>query len=217
MTNLRRIVLLLGAISYSTTNAQVVSKFVSIGSEQVCTQVLERISRGNETNATKCTCDGQFTVATGLEVSIACKLNSTVCLGQDVLCGQPSFNGVVSPTGIKDTVACIHFKKDPLVAVDMPDLCVSGQGAGIGKGTTARFESCTATLGTAACNCTICDSGRDFTFDCSTAFEIPTPTNFIPSLPGPKIDKCIGLGLIPHILDNEDVTTNTTNTTTGNE
>lgn len=188
-------IVVLAAAFTGSANAQI-SKQIAIGASQVCSEIMDLISPRDKTT---CNCDGSFSVDDGLEVDVACQSAKSVCIGPgDVFCGTPNVNATVSPRGVEDSKACLSFEKDPLNAIDIPDLCVSAEGSGFGRGSTATFDSCAVTIGTTDCECEVCESGRDFTFDCS-AISIPTPTVLLPSLPGPKSDKCIGLGLLPDI------------------
>jgi hypothetical protein len=167
------------------------TKMVELGSAQVCSQVLDLMSPLDETT---CDCEGDFSIVDGLSVDVACQSTKTVCIA-DNYCGAHFIYATITPKGVEDSKACLKLN---LTDSEVPDLCVTAKGAGFGKNTTLKMESCGVTFGETACTCTVCESGRDFTFDCS-AIEIDTPSVLLPSFTGPKTEKCIGLGLLPDI------------------
>jgi hypothetical protein len=101
--------------------------------------------------------------------------------------------GVFIPTGLNSNVtACFDVKSgfpEGIVKLDN-EICFEFATKGLG------FDVCTVTIGTNTCQeCTVCDSGTDFKFNC-TNIDLETENADV-NIPGPVIETCIGLSAIP--------------------
>ena len=144
-----------------------------------------------------CTCNAvSLGLFQGVDGTISCTLPEPRCLlPPSLYCAEGAIDiaiggGLFSQTAIEaDINACFQVDSGlPGGIASIDDICFNFVPDGL------RLESCTASIGAVECqDCTICDSGVDFTFDCSNVDILPGTF----SLPGPKITTCIGLSLIP--------------------
>lgn len=144
-----------------------------------------------------CTCNavsrGLFQ---GVDGNITCVLPEPRCLlPPNLYCADGEIDitvggGLFTQTAIEaDITGCFQVDSGlPGGIASIDDICFNFVPNGL------RLDSCTASIGETECQeCTICESGIDFTFDCSNVDILPGAFR----LPGPKISTCIGLSLIP--------------------
>ena len=144
-----------------------------------------------------CTCNTTFLgLFKGIDGSIRCTLPEPRCLlPPSLYCADGNIDisvsgGLFTQTAIEaDITGCFQVDSGlPGGIASIDDICFSFVPSGL------QLESCTASIGGTECeSCTICESGIDFTFDCSNIDILPGALR----LPGPKITTCLGLSLIP--------------------
>lgn len=144
-----------------------------------------------------CTCDAKFLgLFLGVDGTVSCTLPEPRCfVPPSLYCADGSVEisvagGIFTQTAIEaDITGCFQVDSGlPGGVASIDDICFNFVPNGL------QLESCTATIGGTECqSCTICDSGIDFTFDCSNIDVLPGAFR----LPGPKITTCLGLSLIP--------------------
>jgi hypothetical protein len=152
---------------------------------------------------TTCTCDGQL-MGGKITAQLDCKLTTPICLNGTKLCGQTEVSadfgaGIRGGTGLSASAkACLTVTSGfPLQIISLPGpICVTGV-----PGPGFKLKSCSVDIGTTPCqSCTVCNSGVDIKFNCT---NVNLYTGNLPlSVPGPNVQTCVGLSLIP---------TNTTN------
>jgi hypothetical protein len=144
-----------------------------------------------------CTCNAtSLGLFKGVDGTITCSLPEPRCfLPPNLYCADGTIDvtvagGLFTQTAIEaDITGCFQVDSGlPGGIASIDDICFNFVPSGL------SLQSCTATIGGVACQaCTICDSGIDFTFDCSNIDILPGALR----LPGPKITTCLGLSLIP--------------------
>lgn len=177
---------------------------INLLAQRTCTSVQSIfVEPGSETF--DCECEGLFSMDTGAQTNIFCSLRSPICLLEETFCGTTSFEGKYGwRTGIASGEACLEIdagfpgfpELSDLVAI--PPLCIEAQTS---KTSGLKFETCNVTIGGTACrNCVVCSTGVDVTFDCSNVNLSPIDTTIFDfTIPGPKVQQCVGIGLIPSI------------------
>jgi hypothetical protein len=148
-----------------------------------------------------CTCDVSLRgIFQGFDGSMTCTLAEERCLiPPSLYCATGELGidiggGLFSNTDIESNIdACFQVDSGlPGGLLSIEDICFSFVPDGL------SLESCTASIGSTQCtNCTICESGVDFKFDCTNVVLIPGILGSPPLLRAPKIDTCLGLSLIP--------------------
>jgi hypothetical protein len=144
-----------------------------------------------------CTCNAQsLGLFRGVDGNITCTLPEPRCfVPPSLYCADGTIDvsvsgGIFTQTAIEtDITGCFQVDSGfPGGIASIDDICFNFVPNGL------SLETCTASVGGAECqNCTICDSGIDFTFDCSNIDILPG----VLRLPGPKVTTCLGLSLIP--------------------
>ena len=144
-----------------------------------------------------CTCDATSRgLFQGIDGTVSCTLPEPRCLlPPSLYCADGEIDisvagGLFTQTAIEaDINACFQVDSGlPGGVASIDDICFNFVPSGL------QLDSCTATIGSVDCqSCTICESGVDFTFDCSNIDILPGAFR----LPGPKITTCLGLSLIP--------------------
>ena len=147
-----------------------------------------------------CTCDLDYQgVFRGFEGDVNCVTTSTRCLVQpDLFCASGTIDfelaaGLFVDTGLNSNItACFDVKSgfpDGIVELDN-EVCFEFATKGL------AFDACTVTIGTNTCQeCTICESGVDFKFNC-TNVDLET-ANADVTIPGPATATCLGLSAVP--------------------
>jgi hypothetical protein len=148
-------------------------------------------------NNTDCKCTGEYKgLGQGFAGDVKCTIKQSPCLiPPNSFCVKGSLGaglsfGFIGGTGIKGNLTgCFKVDSLPQNVVSISDFCLTFVPKGL------KLGSCTARIGTEGCkSCSICDKGTDFKFDCSNVDLLNKPP--LPMIPGPKIENCIGLGLI---------------------
>ena len=183
-----------GQSGFSGLFTQLLNAFARPVLQEVCDLTLAEL--GLDT-AIDCTCNATYRgLFLGADGSIGCTLSEPRCLiPPDTYCATGEVNvtaggGLFTDTAIEsDISACFEVDSGlPGGIASIEDLCFVFVPSGL------SLASCNASIGGVECDsCTICDSGVDFTFDCSNIDLLPGVFTF----PGPKISNCIGLSLIP--------------------
>ena len=142
----------------------------------------------------------------GLGGRITCQIDDPFCLINrpfKVYCGKvditASFN---TRSGISNVKACIditsNFPKDFPIPIDeiseFPKACVSVVPA---SDDFLTFESCEIKFDKQVCSsCVVCDSKRDFTFDCRNVNVNPAQDVEPTFIEGPFVTECIGFSFL---------------------
>jgi hypothetical protein len=150
--------------------------------------------------AFKCSCDLSYAgLFRGFDGNVDCTTTTERCLvPPSFYCASGGVGfalkaGIFVPTGLNSNItACFTVKSGlPADVASIDEICFEFSTVGLG------FDKCSVTVGNAACkSCTICDTKRDFKFDCSN-INLPVIKNSTFTLPGPNISDCIGFSSIP--------------------
>jgi hypothetical protein len=151
-------------------------------------------------NTATCDCSLDYQgIFRGFLGEVNCKTTQQRCLVQpDLFCADGTIKfelaaGLFVDTGLNSNVtACFNVKSgfpDGIVSL-ADELCFEFATKGL------ALDACTVTIGTSTCQeCTICESGVDFKFNC-TNVDLETANNDI-TIAGPAISTCLGLSAIP--------------------
>jgi hypothetical protein len=144
-----------------------------------------------------CLCDLTFAgLFQGFDGELQCSSTTPRCLVGNLYCATGNIDvgvqgGLFTGSAIdSNATACFNVKSGlPSGVLSVDDICLSFKAKGL------KLTNCTAVLGAQQCkSCTICASGVDFKFDCSNVDLAPGPLFVVP---GPKLDNCFGLSLVP--------------------
>lgn len=150
--------------------------------------------------AADCECDLSYQgIFRGFTGGVDCVTTKDQCLqppGEFCASGNITFDlaaGLFIETGLKSNITACFDVDEETSPIPVP----GGIGAICAKFSTAglALDKCSITIGTESCgNCTVCQSGTDFKFDCS---NIDLEKNSaIVTIPGPKTETCIGLSAV---------------------
>ena len=166
--------------------------------EDGCQDVIDALFNNS---AVDCSCDGTFIATEKFELTLQCSLRDGVCLFDDLFCGFPTFEAVITPTGIHKITPCLTFEKDESLRMDPPEpFCLTGYGSNLFSDTPFAIKSCAVELDGDSCECTVCENQMSLKYDCSMN-TVETPAQeYITDLPGPKMDLCLGVGTVEEVL-----------------
>jgi hypothetical protein len=157
----------------------------TLGKRFVCDPLLKQIEQGFD-----CDCDTKVSRVSIVKLALNCTYPDKICLEDSSLCGTPTLNAAFSlRSGSNTGKACFELDNDKL----FKDICISGKSD---TKSPLKLSECTVSYGTERCqSCTVCESGREVTFDCSNVNVNPVFSKVV-FVPGLKIDRCIGAGLL---------------------
>lgn len=162
-----------------------------LGRKLICDPLLNQIDFGFE-----CTCDASFRLRSILTGEVNCTYADSVCLESTPICGVPSISASFTLLGgSNDAQACFNLDRDIL----FDSICVSGKSD---SSNPLILSECKVRYDDEPCkSCTVCESGREVSFDCSN-INVNSIAPNLKFIPGIKVDSCIGAGVILN-LDGE--------------
>lgn len=164
-----------------------------LGQQLICNPLLNQIDFGFD-----CTCDTSYSLTSILTGEVNCTYADSVCLEDTPVCGVPSLRANFTLFGgFNHAQACFDLEQDLL----FDNICISGKSD---SSNPLRLSECNVHYGDEPCkSCTVCDSGREVTFDCSN-INVNSIAPKLVFVPGIKIDTCIGAGLILDLYGKAD-------------
>lgn len=142
----------------------------------------------------------------GLGGKITCQIDDPFCLINrpfKVYCGEVDITATFNTrSGISNVKACLditsNFPRDFPVPIDdvsqFPKACVSVVPA---TDDFLTFESCEITFNKQVCSsCVVCDSKRDFLFDCRNVNVNPAQDVEPTFIEGPFVTECVGFSFL---------------------
>lgn len=164
-----------------------------LGQQLICDPLLNQIDFGFD-----CTCDTSFSWTSILTGEVNCTYAESVCLDGTPLCGVPSLRANFTLLGGSNFAqACFNLEQDIL----FENICISGKSD---SSNPLSLSECNVHYGDEPCkSCTVCDSGREVSFDCTNVNVNSIAPNLV-FIPGIKIDSCIGAGLVLNLVGEAD-------------
>lgn len=142
----------------------------------------------------------------GIGGKITCQIDDPFCLINrpfKIYCGEVDITATFNTrSGISKVKACIditsNFPRDFPVPIDdvsqFPEACVSVVPS---NDDFLTFESCEIKFDDQVCSsCVVCDSKRDFKFNCTNVNVNPAPDVDPTFIEGPFVTECIGFGFL---------------------
>jgi hypothetical protein len=151
----------------------------------ICEPLINQIDSGFD-----CTCDSTFSLTSILSSEVNCTYFESICLENTPLCGVPSLQAEFTLLGGSNSAeACFDLEDDTI----FKNICIAGTS---NSTSPLRLSECNVFYGDEPCeSCTVCESGREVTFDCSNININPIAPNLV-FVPGIAVDTCIGAGLL---------------------
>lgn len=157
----------------------------TLGKRLVCDPLLRQIEQEFD-----CLCDAGIGSSTIANLKVNCTYSESLCLENELLCGTPTLSAQFNLRGESNKAeACFELENDKL----FKNICINGKSD---NRTPLKLNECSVHYGDELCNsCTVCESGKEVTFDCSNININPLMSNLL-FVPGLKVDRCFGPGLL---------------------